>query len=70
MPKAIYDKLIHTSLTPTPMMLQLANSTVCYLARIAEYILVNIWDCYVLVDFVVLNMEVTKESTLILGQPS
>jgi hypothetical protein len=67
MPKAIYDKLIHTPLTPTPMMLQLADSMVHYLAGIAKSISVKIRDCYILVDFVVLDMEVAKESTLILG---
>ena len=42
MPKAIFDKLNHTQLTPTPMMLQLADSTVRYPAGIAEDILVKI----------------------------
>jgi hypothetical protein len=67
--KAIYGKLIHTPLTPTPMMLQLANSMVRYPAGITEDILVKIWDCYIPVDFMVLDMEVTKVSTLILGWP-
>ena len=67
MPKVIFDKLNLTQLTPTPMMLQLDDSMVCYLAGIAKDILVKIQDCYIPVDFLVLNMEVTKESTLILG---
>jgi len=49
------------------MMLQLTDSTVRYPAGIAEDISVKIWDCYIPFDFVVLDMEVTKESTLILG---
>ena len=49
------------------MMLLLADSMVHYLVGIAEDISVKIRDCYILVDFVVLDMEVTKESTLILG---
>ena len=69
MPKAIFDKLNLTQLTPTPMMLQLADSTVRYLAGIANDIPVKIQDCYILVDFVVLDMDVAKESTLILGRP-
>jgi hypothetical protein len=69
MPKAVYDKLIHMPLTPTPMMLQLADSTARHPAGIVEDILVKIRDCYVPIDFVVLDMEVTKESTLILGWP-
>ena len=50
-------------------MLQLVDSTVRYPAGIAKNILVKIHDCYVPVDFVVLDMEVAKESTLILGRP-
>jgi hypothetical protein len=69
MPKTIFDKLNFTHLTPTPMMLQLADSTVCYPARIAEDIPVKIQGYFVPVDFVVLDMETTKESPLILGQP-
>ena len=42
---------------------------VCYPAGIAEDILVKIRDCYIPIDFVVLHMEVAKESTLILGRP-
>jgi hypothetical protein len=43
-------------------MLQLADSTVRYLARIAKDILMKIWGYFVPVDFVVLDMETTKES--------
>ena len=67
MPKAVFDKLNLMQLAPTPMMLQLADSTVRYPAGIAEDILVKIQGCFVPVDFVVLDMEVTKESSLILG---
>jgi hypothetical protein len=69
MPKSIYDKLIHTPLMPTPKMLQLADSTVRHPAGMVKNIPVKIWDCYVPIDFVVLDMEVTKESTLILRRP-
>ena len=67
MPKTVFDKLNFTHLAPTPMMLQLADSMVRYPARIAEDIPVKIWGYFVLVDFVVLDMETTKESPLILG---
>jgi hypothetical protein len=69
MPKSIYDRLTHKPLAPTTMMLQLANSSLRYLARIPEDIPIKIRDCYVPVDFVVIDMDVTKESTLILRQP-
>ena len=67
MPKAIFDKLNLTHLTPTPMMLQLADSMVRYPTGIAEDIPVKIQGYFIPVDFVVLDMEVTKESPLILG---
>ena len=49
------------------MMLHLADSTVRYSVGIAKDIPVKIWDCYFPVDFMVLDMEVAKESTVILG---
>jgi hypothetical protein len=48
-------------------MLQLADSTVCNPAGIAKDISVKIRGCFIPVYFVVLDMEVTKESPLILG---
>ncbi|XP_066351377.1 uncharacterized protein [Miscanthus floridulus] len=66
MPKAIFDKLILTQLTPTPMMLQLADSTVRYPVGIDEDISGKIQDCYIPIHFMVLDMEVAKELTLIL----
>ena len=42
MPKAIFDKLNLTQLTPTPMMLQLVDLMVRYPTGIAEDILVKI----------------------------
>ena len=69
MPKVIFYKLNFTHLSPTPMILQLANFMVRYLAGIAEDIPVKIRGYFVLVDFMVLDMETTKESPLILGRP-
>jgi len=69
MPKVMFDKLNFTHLAPTPMMFQLVNSMFRYLAGIAEDILVKIWGYFVPVDFVVLDMETTKELPLILGRP-
>jgi hypothetical protein len=70
MPKVIFDKLNFTHLAPTPMMLQLADSTVRYPARIAEDIPMKIQGYFILVDFVVLDMETTKKSLSSLGDPS
>ena len=69
MPKIVFGKLNFTHLAPTPMMLQLADSTVRYPAGIAKDILVKIWGYFVPIDFVVQDMETTKESPLILGRP-
>jgi hypothetical protein len=62
MPKTVFDKLNFTHLALMPMMLQLADSIVRYPARIAEDILVKIQGYFVLVDFMVLDMETTKRS--------
>jgi hypothetical protein len=67
MPKV--DKLNFTHLVPTPIMLQLADSMARYPVGIAEDILVKIWCYFILVNFMVLDMETMKESPLILGRP-
>jgi hypothetical protein len=69
MPKTVFNKLNFTHLAPTSMMLQLVDSTILYLARITEDIPIKIQGYFVPVDFVVLDMETTKESPLILGRP-
>ena len=69
MPKVIFDQLNYTHLKPTTMTLQLADSSVRHPAGIAEDIPVQIRGLFVPVDFVVLEMELTKESPLILGRP-
>jgi hypothetical protein len=51
------------------MRLQLADSSVCYPAGIAEDVPVKIRDFFILVDFVVLDMDTGKETPLILGHP-
>ena len=67
MPKVVFDKLNFTHLAPMPMQLQLADSSVHNLIGIAEDIPVKIRGYFVPVDFVMLDMETTKESPLILG---
>ena len=68
MPMAVFDQLNYTKLTPTPMQLQLAVSLVQHPEGIAEDVPVRVWDCFVPVDFVVLDMDNQKETTLILGR--
>jgi hypothetical protein len=69
MPKTSFDKLNFTHLTQMLMMLQLVDSTVRYPAGITEDIPVKIWGYFILVDFMVLDMETTKESPLVLVRP-
>ena len=69
MPKVVYDKLNFTQLTPTPMHLQLVDSSVRYPEGIAEDVLVKVRDYFIPVDFVVLDMDISKDTPLILGRP-
>jgi hypothetical protein len=64
----VYDKLNHHALAPTAMCLQLADQSVHYPARIAENISVKIWNFFIHVDFIVLDMEVDTKTPLILGR--
>ena len=69
MPKEVFDKLTHGMLSPTAMCLQLADQSLRYPAGIAEDIPVRIWNFFVPVDFVVLDMEIDSKTSLILGRP-
>jgi hypothetical protein len=69
MPKVVYDKLNHHVLAPTAMCLQLPDQSIHYPTGIAENIPVKIWNFFVLVDFVILDMELDIKSPLILGRP-
>jgi len=69
MPKAVFDKLNYTTLSPTPMCLQLADQSVHYPVGIAEDIPVRIGNFFVLVNFVVLDMHENTKMPLILGRP-
>jgi hypothetical protein len=60
MPKVFYDQLNHDSLVPTSMHLQLADQSIRRPVGIAEDILVRIRNSFVLVDFVVLEMDVCQ----------
>jgi hypothetical protein len=69
MPKAIFDKLPHAKLDPTSMCLQLADQSLRYPVGITENILVKIREFFILVDFVVLDMQPNSRVSLILGRP-
>ena len=70
MPKTIFDKLNFTHLTPTPMMHQLADSTVRYPAGIAKDIPVKIQGYFVPINFMVLEWRQEKSHPSSLGDPS
>ena len=69
MPKAVFDQLNYSVLIPTLMQLQLADSSVRHPKGIAEDVPVRVRDCFIPVDFVVLDMDNQKDTTLILGWP-
>jgi hypothetical protein len=69
MPKVIYDQLNHDSLVPTSMHLQLVDKWIWRLVGIAKDILVRIRNCFVPMDFVVLEMGFCHQTPLILGRP-
>jgi hypothetical protein len=66
--QALCDQLSHDSLVHTSMHLQLVDQSICHPVRIAEDVLVKIRDSFMLVDFVVLEMGVCRQTPLILGR--
>ena len=68
-PMVIYEKLLYPALSPTYMCVQLADSTIRYPKGIAKNVLVRMRDSFVLVDFVVLDIEGDLRIELILGRP-
>jgi hypothetical protein len=69
MPKVVFDKLHHSKLVPTSMCLQLADQSIHYPIGIAVDIPVKIREFFILVDFVVLDMQQNSKVSLILGRP-
>ena len=69
MPKVIYEALEYPALSPTTMLVQLADSTIRYPEGIAEHIFVRVRDFFVLADFVVMDMEGDLGVDLVLGRP-
>jgi hypothetical protein len=69
MPKVIYEALEYLALSPTTMLVQLADSTIRYPEGIAEHAFVRVRDSFVLADFVVIDMEGDPGVDLILGRP-
>ena len=67
MPKVTFEKLRYSTLSPTTMCVQLADSAVRYPEGVVENLMVKVKNTYILVDFVVLDMEGDLGIPLILG---
>jgi hypothetical protein len=68
-PKVIYNQLNHDSLVPTSLHLQLVDQSIWCLVGIAEDIPVRIKNSFMLVHYVVLEMDVCCQILLIHGRP-
>ena len=66
MPKVTFEKLSYPTLSPTIMCVHLVNSTIRYPEGIIESLLVRVKDTFILMDFVVLDMEGDLGISLIL----
>ena len=69
MPKVIFEQLQYPALSQTRMFVQLADSTIRHPKGTVENIYVRIRNCFVLANFIVLNMEGDLGLDLILGRP-
>ena len=69
LPKVIYEALEYPTLSPTTMLVQLADSTIQYPKGIAEHVFVRVRDSFVLANFVVMDIECGLGVNLVLGRP-
>ena len=69
MPKVIFKELQYPTLSPTTMLVQLADSSIRYPEGIVENMLVRVRDSFILANFVVMDMEGDLGVDLVLGRP-
>ena len=69
MPKVIFKELQYPALSPTTMLVQLADSSIRYPKGIIENMLVRVRDSFILANFVVMDIEGDLGVELILGRP-
>jgi len=69
MPQVIYEELDYPALSPTTMLVQLADLTIRYPEGIAEHVFIQVRDSFILADFVVMDMEGDLGVDLVLGRP-
>lgn len=63
MPKDVFDRLNYKPLAPSQMHLQLPDSSIWYPTGITKDTSAKIRDCFVPVDFIVLDMEMDRETS-------
>jgi hypothetical protein len=69
MSKEMYETLFYSPMALTTAYLQLANQSKCYIEGIATDLLVQIRGSYIHADFMILDMENSKDVPLIQGHP-
>ena len=69
MSKVIFKELQYPALSPTTMLVQLADSSIRYPKGIVENMLVRVRDSFILANFVVMDIEGDLGVELILGRP-
>jgi hypothetical protein len=69
MPKVTFENLCYLALSPTCICVQLADFTIRYPKGIVKNLLAQVEDSFILVDFVVLDMEGDLGMSLILRRP-
>jgi hypothetical protein len=69
LPKMVYDCLDEDPLVPTPHQQQLADSIMMQPYKIAKDVLIEFQDSLTLVDFMVVDMDLRQETSIILGKP-
>ena len=68
-PKVIFKELQYPALSPTTMLMQLADSSIRYPEGIVKNMLVRVRDSFILANFMVMDIEGDLGVELILGRP-
>jgi hypothetical protein len=69
MPKSVFGRIGVGELVPTRISLQLADRSVKYPVRQVEDLPLQVKKFYILIDFVVIEMNEDPDTPLILGRP-
>jgi hypothetical protein len=69
LPMMVYDCVDEDPLVPTPHQLRLTDSTIMQPYRIAKNVLIEFQDSSTLVDFMAMDMDPRRQTSIILGKP-